>query len=442
MADYRETVDYILSIPLFAQKIGKENLSSLLCRLGNPERSIPAVHVAGTNGKGSTCRALAQMLTDKGYKVGLFISPHLVTINERIQIDGVNISDDDFVWAFETVKAQFTQHPSFFEVMFAMAAVYFQKQGCDFAVYETGMGGRLDATNVLMPEITIITSVGMDHMEYLGDTIEKIAAEKAGIIKAGIPIIYFRRDEAAAKVIEDTAREHGSPIITVEKQDYIINHLGNKTIDFSLYSRYYSYCNLVIQKTSLYQVENVSLAIAAFYILMKARNMSDHDIEDGIRSSLLMFFWEGRMEEIAPHIYVDGAHNVEAISAYIDTMRAFHLDDRKILVFAAVKDKEYGSMISMLSRQLRWDRIIVTSVDGSRKADAARLAQIFSENTDVPVLVSDVIDEAMDMAVALMTEMEHADGLDGVQHDIDIYCVGSLYLVGGVKRWRNGHDQF
>lgn len=442
MADYRETVDYILSIPLFAQKIGKENLSSLLCRLGNPERSIPAVHVAGTNGKGSTCRALAQMLTDKGYKVGLFISPHLVTINERIQIDGVNISDDDFVWAFETVKAQFTQHPSFFEVMFAMAAVYFQKQGCDFAVYETGMGGRLDATNVLIPEITIITSVGMDHMEYLGDTIEKIAAEKAGIIKEGIPIIYFRRDEAAAKVIEDTAREHGSPIITVEKQDYIINHLGNKTIDFSLYSRYYSYCNLVIQKTSLYQVENVSLAIAAFYILMKARNMSDHDIEDGIRSSLLRFFWEGRMEEIAPHIYVDGAHNVEAIGAYIDTMRAFHLDDRKILVFAAVKDKEYGSMISMLSRQLRWDRIIVTSVDGSRKADAARLAQIFSENTDVPVLVSDVIDEAMDMAVALMTEMEHADGLDGVQPDIDIYCVGSLYLVGGVKRWRNGHDQF
>ena len=415
MADYRETVDYILSIPLFAQKIGKENLSSLLCRLGNPERSIPAVHVAGTNGKGSTCRALAQMLTDKGYKVGLFISPHLVTINERIQIDGVNISDDDFVWAFETVKAQFTQHPSFFEVMFAMAAVYFQKQGCDFAVYETGMGGRLDATNVLMPEITIITSVGMDHMEYLG--------------------------EAAAKVIEDTAREHGSPIITVEKQDYIINHLGNKTIDFSLYSRYYSYCNLVIQKTSLYQVENVSLAIAAFYILMKARNMSDHDIEDGIRSSLLRFFWEGRMEEIAPHIYVDGAHNVEAIGAYIDTMRAFHQDDRKILVFAAVKDKEYGSMISMLSKQLRWDRIIVTSVDGSRKADAARLAQIFSENTDVPVLVSDVIDEAMDMAVALMTEMEHADGLDGVQPDIDIYCVGSLYLVGGVKRWRNGHDQ-
>ncbi len=442
MADYRETVDYILGIPLFAQKIGKENLSSLLCRLGNPERAIPAVHVAGTNGKGSTCRALAQMLTDKGYKVGLFISPHLVTINERIQIDGVNISDDDFVWAFETVREQFTQHPSFFEVMFAMAAVYFQKQGCDFAVYETGMGGRLDATNVLMPELTVITSVGMDHMEYLGDTIEKIAAEKAGIIKKGIPIIYFRRDETAAKVIEDTAREHGSPIIPVEKQDYIINHLGNKTIDFSLYSRYYSYCNLVIQKTSLYQVENVSLAVAAFYNLMKARNVSDDDIEKGIRTSLLRFFWEGRMEEIEPHIYVDGAHNVEAIGAYIETMSTLHRDDRKILVFAAVKDKEYGAMISMLARQLRWDRIIVTSVDGSRKADAAKLAQIFSENTDAPVMVSDVIDEAMDMAVALRTEMENTNCLDAGHPDIDIYCVGSLYLVGGVKRWRNRHDQF
>ena len=249
MADYRETVDYILGIPLFAQKIGKENLSSLLCRLGNPEKAVPAIHVAGTNGKGSTCRALAQMLAARGYRVGLFISPHLVSINERIQINGTNISDDDFVSAFETVKGQFMEHPSFFEVMFAMAAVYFRQQKCDFAVYETGMGGRLDATNVLTPELTIITSVGMDHMEYLGDTIEKIAYEKAGIIKPGVPVIYFRRDEAAARVIEDTAKERGADIIPVEKSDYIINHLGNKTIDFSLHNRYYSYCNLQIQKT-------------------------------------------------------------------------------------------------------------------------------------------------------------------------------------------------
>lgn len=343
MADYRETVDYILGIPLFAQKIGKENLSSLLCRLGNPEKAVPAIHVAGTNGKGSTCRALAQMLAAQGYRVGLFISPHLVSINERIQINGTNISDDDFVSAFETVKGQFMEHPSFFEVMFAMAAVYFRQQKCDFAVYETGMGGRLDATNVLTPELTIITSVGMDHMEYLGDTIEKIAYEKAGIIKPGVPVIYFRRDEAAARVIEDTAKERGADIIPVEKSDYIINHLGNKTIDFSLHNRYYSYCNLQIQKTSLYQVENVSLAVTAFRMLMERRNVPEQDIEKTVRNALLQFYWEGRMEEIAPHIYVDGAHNVEAVNAYIETMNRLHGEYDKILVFAAVKDKEYDS---------------------------------------------------------------------------------------------------
>lgn len=432
MADYRETVDYILGIPLFAQKIGKENLSSLLCHLGNPEKAVPAIHVAGTNGKGSTCRALAQMLAARGYRVGLFISPHLVSINERIQINGTNISDDDFVSAFETVKGQFMEHPSFFEVMFAMAAVYFRQQKCDFAVYETGMGGRLDATNVLTPELTIITSVGMDHMEYLGDTIEKIAYEKAGIIKPGVPVIYFRRDEAAARVIEDTAKERGADIIPVEKSDYIINHLGNKTIDFSLHNRYYSYCNLQIQKTSLYQVENVSLAVTAFRMLMKRRNVPEQDIEKTVRNALLQFYWEGRMEEIAPHIYVDGAHNVEAVNAYIETMNRLHGEYDKILVFAAVKDKEYDSMIHLLAGNITFGRIIVTSVDSSRKADSAKLAEIFSACTDTPVMVSDEIDDAMDMAVELRGDRENTN----------IYCVGSLYLVGGVKRWRNRHDQF
>ena len=395
MADYRETVDYILGIPLFAQKIGKENLSSLLCRLGNPEKAVPAIHVAGTNGKGSTCRALAQMLAARGYRVGLFISPHLVSINERIQINGTNISDDDFVSAFETVKGQFREHPSFFEVMFAMAAVYFRQQKCDFAV-------------------------------------EKIAYEKAGIIKPGVPVIYFRRDEAAARVIEDTAKERGADIIPVEKSDYIINHLGNKTIDFSLHNRYYSYCNLQIQKTSLYQVENVSLAVTAFRMLMERRNVPEQDIEKTVRNALLQFYWEGRMEEIAPHIYVDGAHNVEAVNAYIETMNRLHGEYDKILVFAAVKDKEYDSMIHLLAGNITFGRIIVTSVDSSRKADSAKLAEIFSACTDTPVMVSDEIDDAMDMAVELRGDRENTN----------IYCVGSLYLVGGVKRWRNRHDQF
>lgn len=245
-------------------------------------------------------------------------------------------------------------------------------------------------------------------------------------------MIYFRRDEAAARVIEDTAKERGADIIPVEKSDYIINHLGNKTIDFSLHNRYYSYCNLQIQKTSLYQVENVSLAVTAFRMLMERRNVPEQDIEKTVRNALLQFYWEGRMEEIAPHIYVDGAHNVEAVNAYIETMNRLHGEYDKILVFAAVKDKEYDSMIHLLAGNITFGRIIVTSVDSSRKADSAKLAEIFSACTDTPVMVSDEIDDAMDMAVELRGDRENTN----------IYCVGSLYLVGGVKRWRNRHDQF
>lgn len=428
--DYEETVKYILNIPLFAQKIGRENLAGLLARLGNPERTVPCIHVAGTNGKGSTCCALAQMLSGMGYKVGLFTSPHLVSINERIRVDGELISDEDFVDAFETVRAEFDVHPSFFEVMFAMAAVYFRKQGCDFAVYETGMGGRLDATNVLSPEISVITSVGMDHMEYLGDTIEKIAAEKAGIIKPGVPVVYFRRDEKAAQVIEEAAAHCGSPVIPVEKNDYIINHLENKTIDFSIHSRYYSYCNLVIPKVSLYQVENITLAVTAFSMLMgKSAHRCSMSPETAMRRALANFCWEGRMEELAPHIYVDGAHNVEAIRAYIDTMKAFHADARKILVFAAVKDKQYDAMIELLSRELSFRQIIVTSAGSERRADTSRLAGLFEQNTDTPVCVCESVCEAMDVASELRRRLSGEDG------DMNIYCVGSLYLVGGVKRW-------
>ena len=298
------------------------------------------------------------------------------------------------------------------------------------AVYQKYMGWY-DANPIHLDELTP-SEYAKKLVEYLGDTIEKIAYEKAGIIKPGVPVIYFRRDEAAARVIEDTAKERGADIIPVEKSDYIINHLGNKTIDFSLHNRYYSYCNLQIQKTSLYQVENVSLAVTAFRMLMKRRNVPEQDIEKTVRNALLQFYWEGRMEEIAPHIYVDGAHNVEAVNAYIETMNRLHGEYDKILVFAAVKDKEYDSMIHLLAGNITFGRIIVTSVDSSRKADSAKLAEIFSACTDTPVMVSDEIDDAMDMAVELRGDRENTN----------IYCVGSLYLVGGVKRWRNRHDQF
>ncbi len=440
MMTYQETVEYILNIPLFAKKIGTENLTALMKRLGNPQDVPKVIHVAGTNGKGSVCKALAALLEQSGKKVGLFTSPHLLSPNERIRVNGELISDSDFVRSFEKVRSRFEEHPSFFEVLFAMAAVYFEEKKVDYAIYETGMGGRLDATNIVRPVVTVITSIGLDHMQYLGDTIEAIAGEKAGIIKPGIPVLYFRRDAVSARIIETRAESLGSPVIAVEKSQYIINVLEDKTIDFSFHNRYYSYDHLKMKKTALYQVENACLAILAFvvatkqerqvtgYIPAEQKNGGEilpDKLQAVISEGLMSFAWEGRMEEVAPGIYVDGAHNPEAIEAYCKTLNAFHKGCKKILVFAVVKDKDYEAMIMKLLYHLKFEQIIVTAVDSDRKAPVEQIAGIFRSYTDTEVKACRNIEDAMAFAVRYRSMQDNAN----------IYCVGSLYLVAGVKRW-------
>lgn len=421
MLSYEEAVKYILDIPMFAQKIGRENLAGLLARLGNPEKHPHIIHVAGTNGKGSTCKMLATLLMKSGCRVGLFTSPHLVRINERIRINDEIISDEDFARVFCRVKEQFTVHPSFFEVMFAMAAVYFNEQKVDYIIYETGMGGRLDATNIVEPELTIITSIGYDHMEYLGDTLEKIAAEKAGIIKPGVPVIYFDRDPQVKAVIEKQAESRGAAVYPVEKTNYIINSLGHKTIDFSFHNGYYKYVHLKLGATALYQVENACLAVVAYSLLMK--NIGERELQI-LSEGLLSFYWEGRMEEILPGVYVDGAHNVEAVTSYCDTMERMYRGDRKLLVFAVVKDKEYESMIDILTGRLSFEHIIVTNVSEHRKADIHTIAELFKSRTETGVT------EAADVAGAMEMAMDIKE-----KSGCNVYCVGSLYLVGEVKKW-------
>ncbi|MCM1499114.1 MAG: Mur ligase family protein, partial [Clostridium sp.] len=221
---YQECVDYLLSVPLFAKKLGTDNLNQILAIMGHPERKYPVIHVAGTNGKGSTCSFLTSILAQSGKRVGMFTSPHLERINERIRINQRLISDDEFTALFEEVmagvqcaKKSGLGHPSFFEFMFLMGAVYFQKQKVDYAVFETGMGGRLDATNVVQPVLTVITSVGMDHTQFLGSTLEEIAAEKAGIIKEGIPVVFYDHKDAATPVITKYCEKMGAKLHIVEK---------------------------------------------------------------------------------------------------------------------------------------------------------------------------------------------------------------------------------
>ena len=415
--NYRETVEYILSIPLFAQKIGTENLASLLERLGNPQDKSKVIHIAGTNGKGSTAKALATILMHAGFHVGLFTSPHLVSINERIRYDDEMISDEDFTWAFEQVRKKFIVHPSFFEVMFAMAAVYYEKKQPDYVIYETGMGGRLDATNVVRPELCIITSVGLDHMEYLGDTIAKIAGEKAGIIVPGVPVIYDGNDPDAAEVIRAKAEELGSPAYEVKKSDTEIIRNTSAGIDFSFRNEYYGDTVFSIPFIAKYQVMNSALALKTMEVLQNILPVSLDKIHEGISRTR----WQGRMETVLPGVIVDGAHNEDGVEKFVETAEHFQKECPLTLLFSAVDDKDYTDMIHTICSRITFRHVVVTSVGGYREVPAERFAKLFAESGATSVKAVEDIEKAFASAL-------EAKGEDGM-----LFCVGSLYLVGEIK---------
>lgn len=436
--NYKESVEYVLSIPLFADKLGTDCLNQILDRLGHPEQSYSVIHIAGTNGKGSTCAFLSSILQAAGYRVGMFTSPHLVKINERMQIDRKIIPDEEWTEVFEEVmqavgkaKQDGIAHPSFFEFVFLMAAVYFRKQNVDYAIFETGMGGRLDATNVVQPVLTIITSVGMDHMQYLGHTLEKIAYEKAGIMKKKVPALFFDRKDTATQVIVQYAEKISAPLRLVEKSHYKISKISEKTIDFSFESGYYRYCELQIRKTALYQVENAVLAIAAYeQLLIQKNGMTELHAEDDaicqlidkhideIQTGLLHMVWKGRMQCIGRHIYVDGAHNEEAIEAFCHTLEVLFPTEHKILLFAVSKDKDYKTMIRRLS-EITFDEVIIVRYEGSRSAQIETVRRTFRQFSGSKITSFDDIRDGFEYA------KNHVE-------DQYLFCVGSLYLVGNL----------
>lgn len=415
---YEEAVAYLLSIPKFAAKTTHENLRGYLAALGNPQDSIPCIHVAGTNGKGSVCTYLAEMFREAGQSVGVFTSPHLVRINERFRINGNLIDDRDFVQVFDRVKTVVEEgmrnglvHPNFFEYLFLMAACWFREEAVDRVIWETGMGGRLDATNVVQPEITVITSIGMDHMQYLGDTLEKIAGEKAGILKPGIPCVYRSVEDGSAEVIRQRGKALGCPLLPVEPTQIIIDKVGEDVIDFSYGTRYDN--TYSIRKTALYQLENAALAIETAGRL----GLSETVIHRGLRR----MNWPGRMEELEPGIYVDGAHNESAIEAFCKTVSTLYADKKIVLLFAVASDKQYNKMISTLCETLQYEKIIVTAIAGGRVTPPEQVAELFRGYTRTPVSVEPDNHKALIQARACVSE------------DCRVFCVGSLYLVGSLE---------
>lgn len=421
---YEEAVSYIEEIPRFTKKHTLGHTREFLKRLGNPCADRKIIHVAGTNGKGSVCAYMQVMLLAMGKKTGFFTSPHLVVMNERIRIDREQIDNEEFLAVFRQVKEAVDgmakdgiSHPSYFEFLFGMGMLAFERAGVEYVILETGLGGRLDATNAVEhPAVTVITSISLDHTAYLGDTVEKIAAEKAGIIKEGVPVVFDGTDPAAAAVIEEQSRKMHAECRKLGKNAYEIREITWKHIAFSRVSAYDKGVLWTIQGCGTYQMMNVSLALSALEVLVPPEKRPYEAWQKAVASLV----WEGRMEQIRPGIYLDGAHNPGAMEGFADTLKALGEKD-PVLVFSAVSDKEYGKMAQILCRRVRASYYICTRIRDDRGVPAEELAEVFRTCTERPVLICENPKKAVQTARSLSNGRR-------------IYCLGSLYLVGELRK--------
>lgn len=418
---YEEVVRYIEDIPKFTKKHTLLHTREFMRRLGNPCQGRKVLHVAGTNGKGSVCAYMQAILLFEGKRVGFFTSPHLVKLNERIRINGKDIDDDTFCRIFakvrqvaEELEKEGMEHPSYFEFLYGMGMLAFEENDAEYIVLETGLGGRLDATSATEdPEVCVITSIGLDHMEYLGDTVEQIAGEKAGIIRPGVPVFYAQSAEESDRVIEKTAAQQGSSCKKIGKDAYEILGIEDKHIAFSCTNAYYGTTTWKLNNIGSYQPGNALLAMEVMQYLFREKGHVDR-----WREALAQVKWQGRMEEILPSVYVDGAHNVSAIDAFVKSVP--ETAEGNIFLFSAVKDKEYEEMIAHLCDSVPAEFYVVTLIDGERATDAELLGKLFEKYTDRPVVVIESVQKALEYV------LEH-------QKKRTVYCLGSLYLTGMVK---------
>ncbi len=423
--EYQEAVDYLFGLRRFGKETGAQRAERALSLLAHPEKSLNIIHVAGTNGKGSVCAYLTQILMELGYSVGMFTSPHLVRVNERIRLNGEMISDEDFLRLFEKIyriseclKEQGFDGLAFFDFIFVMAVCYYVEKKPDYVIMETGLGGATDATAALCTKtVSVITSISLDHTEILGDTVEAIAGEKAGIIMEEKPVVYWKSDEKSAQIIADTAGKCNSLPYLVDEKSFKIHKMERKQIDFSLENRYYKNSMFSISNTAIYQTANAALALEVIALLGQDKNWNQERIVSAVGKT----HWEGRMEEIEHNIYLDGAHNPDGIRQFLKTAQWMKEGHRMYLLFGAVCEKDYSHMIEEICSQGSFDGFVITRIPNHRALELEVMRKEFEKNTDRPVYAKADIREAYELAKGLLGE-----------EDL-LLCAGSLYLVGAVK---------
>ncbi len=432
---YEEAVSKLFDTPRFSKKNSIEHTRRLLRALGHPEESFHIVHVAGSVGKGSTCSFIKNILDEAGYVTGIFTSPHLTEPSERIRVKDKDISHEDFAGYFAMVTQCARKEidpPTFFEVVFLMGMCYFRDAGIDIGVLETGLGGRLDATNApASKDLCVITKIALEHTDILGDTLDEIAPEKAGIMRKGVPAVFLDEPEEACAQILKKAKETGAKPKIISKKNIIDVKNPKLGIDFSYKTEY----DIYRVKNGLlpgYQAENIALAIEAALIMLKDKDplIRRRSIEKGVEKTLI----RGRMHEIRRNLFVDGAHNPAEIAAFLGeaqriiSSRRFgsfgsSFGKKAILILGMMKDKDTERMMADISGRGIFDAVIPVTVKNKRAMDATDMGKMIDGAIVIP-----------DSEKAL----EYALSMGENKGENIIFVTGSMYLVGEITGMYEG----
>ncbi|MCI8805265.1 MAG: bifunctional folylpolyglutamate synthase/dihydrofolate synthase [Clostridiales bacterium] len=428
--NYDETIYYLEKCHRFGSKQGHENFKRLMSLLGEPQKNLKIIHVAGTNGKGSTCAMIYSILLSQGYNTGLFSSPHLERYNERIALNGEYISDYDFTRHIEIVKnkvfelfGETDEFFSFFEIITAAAFNYFNEKNADFVVLEVGLGGRLDSTNIIEnPLVCVITSISFDHMEYLGSDIFDITREKGGIIKKNSSVVLYSQQEKVYNIIKEICSEKNSDLFYTD--DYginIINRSLNGTL-FNVKNNYFFYKKIFVGLCGDYQIFNACNALMAVEALKKRGIfVSDEAVFDGLKNACI----KGRMHIIMknPLFILDGAHNIGGVESLNIFLQRLKSCNKKItIIIGILKDKNYGEMIDKITRFC--DNVIFTEANSKRaiKSQILFKSGVFANKR---IFIEENYKDAVELALKISDDND------------SIICTGSLYLVGDVLKYFN-----
>lgn len=423
---YEEAIAFIHGTYKFGSKLGLENIKILLDRLGSPQNKLKFVHVAGTNGKGSTCSFIHSVLVEAGYQTGLYTSPFIETFNERIRINHTLITEDELALFTNEVKLQIDlmvtegfNHPTEFEVVTAIAMLYYVHHKCDVVVLEVGLGGRLDATNVIgTPLVSVITPLALDHTEYLGDTIEAIAFEKAGIIKQDGLTVCYPQTTSALEVIQSKCNELNNELIVVDFSSLEVLDVTLGNLEFK-----YNNINYSLSLFAPYQAENAAVAITAIKALEAYHGFEIGDVI--LKLGLKKTKWIGRLEIISktPFVIIDGAHNLHGIKALAKSLDAIKSDYKVIGLVGILKDKDYEGMIGQISPYL--SAVIATKPDNPRALSSDDLkTELIKQGIEV-IYSSDHITEAVSTLY---------DVYDKSTEKVLFLAFGSLYMIGDVRK--------